>query len=163
MPCVGQGGVSQIQNGAAVLDDIHLAAEGVGAAKEGLDFGYGYVQLEGLGDKVVAAHVDSHDKVHVVAGGGNENDGHFGEPADFLTPVVAVVVGEGDVQQDKLGVEGEKFLQNPAEIGHGTDAVAPAFEAFVQHPGNGQIVFDDENFVHKGAPFREANAGLSDG
>ena len=46
------------------------------APQQGLNLGRQHLQIKGLGDEVVPAHVHGHDNVHVVRRGREEDDRH---------------------------------------------------------------------------------------
>ena len=54
--------------------------------------------MERLCQQIVPSHLHGHHLVHIVRGGGQEQDGDLGDLPDLLAPVVAVEKREGDVQ-----------------------------------------------------------------
>ena len=115
--------------------------------QHGLDFGGENLQVEGLGQQVVAAQLHSHDGIDAVPGGSQKQNGHLGDLADFLAPVIAVEKGQGDVQQHQLGVEGGKLLKHPVEFLGAADRVAPALQMTGYGTGNDLIILYQKNAI----------------
>lgn len=111
-----------------------LPAEVVGPAQHGLHLSGEHVQIKGLGHKIVPAHVDRHDDIHVVRSGGEKENGHLGDPADFGAPVVAVVKGQDDVQNDQLRVKSHEFGHHVLKIGRAAGFPAPRADVALDGP-----------------------------
>ena len=123
------------------------AGEVVGAAEERLDLGDEDVRVEGLGDEVVCAHVDGHDDVHVVRGGGDEDDRDGGGFADLRAPVVAVHERQGDIHEDQVRAHPFKVRHDVAEIRYGFRRQAPHDKAGLHGFRDGFFVLDDQDTV----------------
>ena len=63
---VQKGGCRRIQNGSPVLQGRLRRAEVVGPAQQSLNLGREHIQVEGLGQEVVASQVHGHDDVEIV-------------------------------------------------------------------------------------------------
>lgn len=63
---VQKGGCRRIQNGSPVLQGRLRRAEVVGPAQQSLNLGQEHIQVEGLGQEVVASQVHGHDDVEIV-------------------------------------------------------------------------------------------------
>ena len=94
--------VGHVQHRPAAGEQLGGRPEVVGPPQHGLDLGGKDLEIEGLCQQVVPAHLHGHDGVDAVPGGGQEQNGHLGDPADLPAPVVAVEEGQGDVQQHQM-------------------------------------------------------------
>lgn len=88
----------------------------VAPAQHGLELGRQDALVEGLGQEIVGSQIHCHDHVHPIGSRRQEQDGHLGNLANFPAPVVAVEEGQPDVQQDDVGLEGQKVIQHPPEV-----------------------------------------------
>ena len=70
----------------------------LGPAQDGLDAGHHLPGAEGLDDIVVRAQLQAHDLVHLLALGGEHDDGDLAGLADLPTDVDAGFAGHHDVQ-----------------------------------------------------------------
>ncbi len=72
--------------------------------------------IERLGDKIVGAHVHSHDNIHIMRRRGNENNRYLGNFPDFTAPVIPVKKGQRDVEKRQMRIELRKIRHNAAKI-----------------------------------------------
>ena len=121
-----------------VLNEV---AEAIKAGGEDL-------QIKGLGEQVVAPQLHGHHGVDAVSGGGQEQDGDLGDPADLLTPVVAVEKRQGDIQQHQLRVKSGKVRQHIVEAYRAGHLISPALQMPLHGAGDDGIVFHRKNSVH---------------
>ena len=80
---IRQARVGRVEHGAAVLERGRGRGKIICAAQNGLNLRQQHVQVKGLGDEIVAAHVHGHDDVHIVRRRGQEDDGHAAGAADL--------------------------------------------------------------------------------
>ena len=83
------------------------------------------MQVEGLLNKFIPAHVHRHDDIHVVIGRRQEDDRHLRYLPDLLAPVESVEEREHDIQKDKLRIILFKFLYNILEILYTSCVIIP--------------------------------------
>src|SRR5699024_3815530 len=118
------------------------------------DLGGEDLQVEGLGDEVVAAHLHGHDDVHVVRGGGEEDDGGPAELAELGAPVVAVAAGQADVQQHQVGIAGGELPGHIGEVPAPHRLPAPGLDVPGHRGGDGLVVLHQKNLVHARPPVK---------
>ena len=123
-------------------------AEVIGPAQQRLDLGGEDLQIEGLCQQVVPAQLHGHHHVHVVRGGGEEQDGHLGDPADLLTPVIAVKKRQHYVYENDVGIAGGKLAYDVLEILRQKHLVSPGFYLFFHGLRKRPVVFNYEYPVH---------------
>src|SRR5690554_1131302 len=62
--------------------------------------------------------------------------------------MVAIEEGEGNVEQNKLGIECCKLRQDIAEISHAGHFITPAGNMFFHRLGDDRVILHNENPVH---------------
>ena len=122
-------------------------------AQERLHPGQKLLDAEGLGHVVVGPEVQPQHDVALLALGREHDDGHV-QPvlADQAADLVAVDLGQHDVQQDQIrpGVAGER--QAPLPVGGGQDPIALELEVVLQAAEHGGVVFDDQDRLSRHSP-----------
>ena len=115
------------------------------AAQNRLDLRQQHVQIKGLGDEIISAHIHGHDDIHIVRCRGNEHDRHVRHAPQLLTPVVAVIKRERDVEQHKLRIERRALGEHVAEILRAAHVKAPRRQVLLQRGGDGRVILHDKN------------------
>ena len=122
---VGVPGV-QIQgdgaDGQAVSRGLFFGASG--AAQEGADSRLQLQNVEGLGQVIVRPVVKTDELIHVVALGGEHDDGHVGKLPDFGAGGKPVHVGHHHVQNHQVRVLSLHSLDGFQTVAAGDDLVA---------------------------------------
>ncbi len=97
---------------------------GAGAPGDGVDACEEFTGVVGLDDVVVGAHVEAVDAGADVGARGHHDDGRRGALADLAAHLVAVLVGQAEVQEDDAegrrsgGQQGLQGLLAAAGVGH---------------------------------------------
>ncbi len=114
-------------------------------AQDGLDAGHQLVAAEGLGDEVVGAQVQRHHPVQLPGPAAEGDDRHAGRGPDAPAHLVAVQVGQAEIEQDQVR------LRVPVQgLGAGGDAVGRVpvgGQGPFQRLGHAIVVLHDQN-VH---------------
>ena len=84
-----------------------------GAAQNGLDARLDLQNIEGLGHVVVGAVFQAEDLVHILALGGEHDNGHIGVFADAGAHFHAAQLGEHDVEQDQVIIAAFGLFDGP--------------------------------------------------
>ena len=114
------------------------------------------LDLEGLGDVVVGAHLEPGDLVEGLALGGEHDYGHFRGLAHLAAHLPPALAGEHDVEQHDVGLfgEGEVYALLPVAGDEHVESVFLKIEA--EQLGDIGVVFNDESFfvvLHIHQPF----------
>ena len=121
-----------------------LVGVGFGAAEHGVDAGDEFGVAERLGDVIVAAHIKGLELAGLLIVAGKEDDGHGRAGGlELLHEPKAGLVGQGDVQEDKVGeILFKKFRGVLGAIAD-LRLHAGTFEINGDEPGELGLVFDD--------------------
>ena len=114
-----------------------------------MDFGEEDGEVKGFGDEIVCPHVDGHDDIDVVGSRGQKQDGHLGDPANFLAPMVPVIEGQGNVHQHQMGLKGSKLPQNVRKVLCAPDGKSPGGQFFPDGGGNDLVVLHQVDTIHR--------------
>ena len=66
LPLIHQARIRRVEHGAAMLERGRGRSKIIRAAQDCLDLRQQHVQIKGLGDEIIPAHVHGHDDVHIV-------------------------------------------------------------------------------------------------
>ena len=83
-----------------------------------------------LRNKIIAAHGNRHNDIHVVGRRGQEYYRHIGKLPDLPAPVTAVIVRQQDIHQNQVRLKGCKFFQHMFQIVYTDRLISP----FLQMP-----------------------------
>ena len=105
--------------------------------------------MEGLDQVVVGAGAQSADLLLDLALGGEHDDGNVGG-APLLCPdlgrdLVAVELGEHDVEEDQVGRLGSPQAESFRAVGRDDDVVALLLQRVLQETLDVRVVIDDED------------------
>ena len=84
---------------------IHRSLEGVRSPQYRLYLRRHHIQIEGFLNKLVPAHIHSHNNVHIVISRRQEYDRHLRNLPDLLAPVKSIKKRKHNIQQDKLRIK----------------------------------------------------------
>ena len=119
----------------------HLA----GSAQDGPDPRHELLDAEGLRD-VVVAHAEALDLVLGRVTGGQEDDGHLlALVAQAAADLVAVEVGQHDVEHDEMRPERAHLLERLGAGARHPDLIALEGQRGGQQVGDVRLVVDDED------------------
>ena len=62
--------------------------------------------------------------------------------------MVAIEKGQGDIQQDQLGVKGGEFLEHPVKFPGAADGIAPPLQVPGHSPCDDLVIFHHKNTIH---------------
>ena len=105
-----------------------LARKIIGAAQKRLNLRGQHIQIERLGNEIIAAHIDRHDDIHIIRRRRHEDYRNLRHLPDPAAPVVPVVKGKLDVHQHQLGRRPRELLHNIGKILHADHIIIPAFQ-----------------------------------
>ena len=80
--------------------------------------------------------------------GRKKDDRHLGALPNLPAPVIAIVKGQTNIQQDHMRGKGLELRHHRVKIPHIARPKAPFLQLFCQNGGNGHIIFDNQNIVH---------------
>lgn len=83
------------------------------AAQHGANAGRQLARVEGLGDVVIGAELETQDAVDVVAAGGEHDHGQVAVGAQPPQHVEAAGLGQHDIQQQELRPAGQHLVEGP--------------------------------------------------
>src|SRR6266576_2693691 len=122
----------------------------VGAAQQGFDSRQQFHRIEGLGEIVIGANLESQNFVEDLPTGGQHQDGHDdASHADVPAHIEAALPGKHDIQYyEVVGISGG-FVQTFLAVEGELNRIALAFQAISQSHANYFFILDDKNFsVH---------------
>ena len=105
------------------------------------------LDLEGLDDVVVRAHLQTGDLVLGLALGGEHDDGHFHGLAQLAADLPAVHHGQHDIEQHKVGLDLLGHLDGLAAVGRVRHLEAILLQVQAQQFRDVDIVLHDEHFL----------------
>ena len=166
----GQGQLVAVeQHAPGALVDLELAVDqhvagrlvasgaDVGPPGHGADAGHQLSEAEGLDHVVVGAQLEADHPVDLLAAGGDDDDRHVGLGAEPAAHLVAVHVGQAEVEQHEIdGARLQGHLERGPPGGDPPGRVALAPEALDQRLGDGVVVFDQEELHPARMPGRRA-------
>lgn len=115
---------------------------GLAPTGDGTNSGHQLAEAEGLDHVVVGAQLEAHHAVDLVAPRRQEDDGHVGQGPHPPAHLVAVDVGQADVEQHDVGNGGGDGLPAGGDVGH---LEALPLETSHQRCGDGLVVFHQED------------------
>ena len=130
----------------AELDRLSGGALGsTGATQDGTDARDDLARAERLDDVVVGSQLQAENPVHLGAAGGEHDDRHLGAPAQLATDVAAVAVGQGEVEQDEVGLDPLGFSQRLRRGGRDDRLEAVALQRERKRLIDRALVFDEKD------------------
>ena len=126
----GDGTVHDVHFHIVHPDDLlFFPGGGLGrAAQHRLDPGLHLQDVEGLGHVIVRAVFQAQDLIHILALGGEHQDGHVAALPDALAHLDAVQLGQHHVQQHQVHLLLEKNLQCLLAVRGGEDLIPFLFQ-----------------------------------
>ena len=118
-----------------------------GAAQHGVHARKQLLDLEGLDDVVVRAHLQAGDLVLGLTLGGEHDDGHFHGLAQLAADLPAVHHGQHDIEQHKVGLDLLGHLDGLAAVGRVRDLEPVLLQVQTQQLCDVVIVLHDEHFL----------------
>ena len=111
--------------------------------------------MERFRNEIIPSIFQSENLVHFTGACRDENDGARGCQTKLPAPVIAVIGGKIDIQQNQVRIEGFGLFQNSVEIFGGFHFIMIFTECFRQHLSNFQIIFHDKYSLrqHNDPPF----------
>ena len=132
--------------GDATEDEDVARVGGMGVAQGHLDPRHDLSRAEGLGDVVIAAHLETEDAVHlVVARRAEEHRGPVILGAHPTTDLRAVHAGEADIEDHGIRSPLTDGGKPPQAVGLDRHGIARSIQVETEHVGNGGLVLDDED------------------
>ena len=145
--------------GLADPDYVILGAGAARAPQHGAHPGHHLAGAEGLGHVVVGAQLEAGDAVRLLGAGGQHDDRHVAVAAEGPGNVQAVELGEGEVEDDQVGVAAAGDLQGLLPVTGGEDLETGALQVVAHQPHDVGLVVDDEHRGHRA--HRRGCAGLA--
>ena len=128
-----------------VGDDERGAAARRAAAQQRAQAGEQLLALEGLDEVVVGAGVEALDaRLDRVAGGEHEDRDVVGR-AQAPGHLHAVELGQPEVEDDEVGVEGGRLVERRLAVAGDAHLVALQAQRALEHLGDLLVVLDDEH------------------
>ena len=112
-----------------------------------MDAGQQLLDLEGLDDVVIRAHLQAGDLVLDLALGGEHDDGHFHGLAQLAADLPAVHDGQHDIEQHEVGLDLPGHLDGLAAVGRVRDLEPVLLQVQAQQLCDVAIVLHDEHFL----------------
>jgi hypothetical protein len=134
----------------APIDITSVSGTSSGGAQSGPDPGDQLLRLEGLGDVVVGAGLQSGDDVVGVGAGGEHDDRDAGDPPHLTADVDPVAPGEHEIQQDEIGPELLEDVERPGPAGTPVGDESLLVKDELEHLGQGGVVVDHEYPLARG-------------
>ena len=113
--------------------------------QDGVDPGDQLLHLEGLGDIIVRAHLQTLNPVKDLALGRQHDDGYLAGFPDLGADGPAVHHRQHDVQQDQIRLLFLEFLQRLAAVSGDADVKALFHQIHMDEVGDIFVVFHDQN------------------
>src|SRR5262245_8362400 len=147
-----------IQHKIGNLQDIRPRSEIARSADQRLNAGEQLIEIEGFGEIIVGADAQAFDLVlERVHGGQHQNGRVIALQAQALTDVIAVHVGQHQIQHDHVELSGLGEIDPLGSGGGDGDAVIFGAEPAIDEVGDPRLVFDQQD-VHAAPSGGEAGS-----
>src|SRR6516162_8102416 len=124
----------------------HLSGRGPPPPQEGIRAGQQFSELERFGHIVVGAQIQTQDDILLLTLRGEHDDRHVQPAAAHHTAdLVAIDLGQHDIQQDQIGLSVHRQRKAPFAVGGTQHRETEVLERVLQSEQQSHLVFDDEN------------------